>query len=286
MRRLYNGTIILDSLDLLFISFSGGSLIAYGFRKYQDFRNIRIVNDPLIHELKRKSPIQMFSEKGKFLRLPLPLIRGGENIEIFSLVFDNKKLALRMASLIRRVRVNQKKLRVFQTILFILNSMLTSSIGVRIAVEGSLDFTQIILICIPSGVAGFLIELLNTNPLISIILPLAILFSRGVEDISHNNDQKCKLICKAIEEYHNKKLILEMKNGNLIVENLASLVSNELPLHCIEEPLSLVERYKLKEVIKSVNGRKRVQHFSEFIKKFPECDPNPEAMYREITGNI
>jgi len=176
-------------------------------------------------------------------------------------------------------------LRVFQTILFILNSILTSSIGLRIAMEGSLDFTQIILICFPSGIAGFLIGSLYTHPLISTILPLAILFTRGVEDISHNA-QKCKLICKAIEEYHNKKLILEMKNCNLIVENPASLVSNKLLLHCIEEPLSLVERYKLKEVIKSVNSRKRVQHFSEFIKKFPECDPNPEAIYREITGNI
>jgi len=106
MKRLYNGMILLDYMDILCMSSSAGSFIAYGFKKYQDFRSIRIVNDPIIDELKRKSPIQMFCEKGKFLKLPL--IRGDENIEIFSLVFNNKKLALVMASLIKKARMNQK----------------------------------------------------------------------------------------------------------------------------------------------------------------------------------
>jgi hypothetical protein len=43
----------------------------------------------------------------------------------------------------------------------------------------------------------------------------------------------------------------------------------------------LVERYKLNSVIKSEEARKRVQYFSEFIKKFPKCDVDPEAVYEE-----
>jgi hypothetical protein len=57
-------------------------------------------------------------------------------------------------------------------------------------------------------------------------------------------------------------------------------------LLCVEEKLSLLERYKLREVIKSAKARKRVQHFSEFIKKFPECDADPEAVYEEIVEKI
>jgi hypothetical protein len=42
----------------------------------------------------------------------------------------------------------------------------------------------------------------------------------------------------------------------------------------------------LRELIKSEKARKRVQHFSEFIKKFPECDADPKAVYEQIVEKI
>ena len=126
------------------------------------------------------------------------------------------------------------------------------------------------------------------HPLASAVLPIAILFGRGIEDIA-DPYEKCRLICKAAEEYHNKQLMLEMENLNSLVEDAAATLQlpiDKVPLLCIEQPLSLLERYKLKEVIRSAKARKRVQYFSEFIKKFPECDADPEAIYKEVIGNI
>lgn len=80
------------------------------------------------------------------------------------------------------------------------------------------------------------------------------------------------------------------------IESIGSLVryaSDELqlpidkgPLLCTEQSLLLLERYTLKEKIKSAKARKIVQHFSEFIKKFPERDADAEAIYQEIIGNV
>jgi hypothetical protein len=80
-----------------------------------------------------------------------------------------------------------------------------------------------------------------------------------------------------------------MKNmDSLLLDAVAALQLpiDKVPLVCIEQPLSLLERYKLKEVIKSAKARERVQHFSEFIKKFPECDVDPEAVYEQFVGKI
>lgn len=74
-----------------------------------------------------------------------------------------------------------------------------------------------------------------------------------------------------------------MGNFNALVEDTASQI--KLPLDhllCIEEELSLVERFKLKEVIKSRKAKQATTYFSEFIKGIPECDPNPEAIYEKI----
>jgi hypothetical protein len=51
---------------------------------------------------------------------------------------------------------------------------------------------------------------------------------------------------------------------------------------CVEEKLSLLERFKLKQLIKSENAKKRVKYFSEFIKNFSECNVDPEAIYEKI----
>jgi hypothetical protein len=76
-----------------------------------------------------------------------------------------------------------------------------------------------------------------------------------------------------------------MENFNSLVEDASTALQlplDKVPLLCVEEKLSLLQRYKLKEVIKSAKAQKRVQHFSEFIKKFPECDADPEAVKEKI----
>ena len=39
-------------------------------------------------------------------------------------------------------------------------------------------------------------------------------------------------------------------------------------------------------MIKSAKAQKRVQHFNEFIKKFPEYDADPEAVDEQIAEKI
>jgi hypothetical protein len=286
MKRLHTGIILLDGIDILCISFSAGSILAYSFKKYQDYKKNRIMGeDKIVDELKKKSPIIVFSEKDNPVKLPL--MRGGDNIRAFSLMIKNKKLVQLMMAIIN-ARKNQKKLKLLQDVLFILNGLLTNNTGLRIATGGSLNYAQIILIAFPSTIGGFLMGIISAYPLASAVLPIAILFGRGIEDIP-DPYEKCRFICKAAEKYHNQQLMLEMENmDSLLVDAPAALQFpiDKGPLLCIEQPLSLLERYKLREVIKSVKAQKRVQHFQEFIKKLPECDPDPESIYEEIIGNV
>jgi hypothetical protein len=160
--------------------------------------------------------------------------------------------------------------------------------GLRFALGGSLDYTQILLIAFPSTLGGFMIGLTTAYPLAIALLPLSILYGRGIEDIP-DPSAKCKAICKVVEEFHNNQLAIEMKKLNSLVEDASAALQlplDKVHLLCVEEKLSLLQRYKLREGIKNAETRKRVQHFSEFIKKFPECEANLEVVFEEIVGKI
>ena len=90
MKRLNTGIIVLDYIDIICLSFSLGSGIAFVFKEYKKYKE-RKVEDPIVLELKEKSPLIMFSENGKPLKLPL--VRGGQNLMLLSLVIKNEKLA-------------------------------------------------------------------------------------------------------------------------------------------------------------------------------------------------
>ena len=82
MKRLHTGLIVFDTIDIICISFSAGSGIAYVVKKYRKYKvKYKVINkvitgeDPIVTELKEKSPVTMFSEDGKPLKLPL--VRGG-----------------------------------------------------------------------------------------------------------------------------------------------------------------------------------------------------------------
>lgn len=83
-------------------------------------------------------------------------------------------------------------------------------------------------------------------PLVSAVLPIVILFGRGIEEIP-NPYEKCRIICRAAEEYHNQQLGIEMEQLDSLIEELsAALPLNKKPLLCVEEKLSLLQRFKLK----------------------------------------
>jgi len=74
-------------------------------------------------------------------------------------------------------------------------------------------------------------------------------------------------------------------------DSFLDAVSPALPLDtvhvvCVEEKLSLSQRYKLRKLVESEASQKRVQDFYTFIKKFPECNANPEDVYNEVIGKI
>ena len=284
MKRLHTGLVVMDSLDIFCISFSTGSMIAYGYIKYRNYRRIKITGeDPIVDELKKKSPIRMFSEKGKLLKLPL--IRGGDypKIKGYSMLIKSKKLAQIMMAIIHAKR-SQKKLKFLRNCFLILNGLLTTSTGLHIAAGGSLSYVQIILIAFPSTIAGFLIGTISAYPLASALLPIAILLGRDIEAVP-DPYEKCRILCQVAEEYHNKQLMLEMQNFSSLVEDASDALQlplAQVPLLCTENKISLTQRFRLKEVIRSAKARKRVQHFSEFIKQFPECDADPETVFQEI----
>jgi len=283
MKRFTSGLIVLDTIDIICISFSAGSGIACLVKIYRKHKRSK-GPDPIIKELKEKSPITMVSKEGKPLKLPL--VRGGDEIKGFSLLIKNEKFAKIVRALLD-ARRKHRQLRLLRQFLLILNTLLTSSLGLRFAAGGSLNYTQIILIAFPSTVGGLLIGLASSYPVLSVLVPLAILSGRGIEDIP-DPYQKCKVICEAAEAYHNKQMMQEMANLNLLVEDAATALQlpiDKVPLLCVEEKLSLLQRYKLKALIRSAEARKRVQYFSEFIKKFPECDADPEAVYEEIVNS-
>jgi hypothetical protein len=294
MKRLHTGILIFDAVDIVCLSFSAGSILAYSFKKYRNYRILKISNeDRIVHELKRKSSINMFSEKGDPLKLPL--MRGGDikllngkTIKGLSLMIKNKKLAQILMAIVN-VRRNQRKLKLLQDVLSILNVLLATSTGLSIGAGGSLGYVQIILIAFPSTVGSFLIGMSSAYPLAIAALPIAILFGRDIEDIA-DPYEKCKSICKVAENYHNQQLMLEMKNIDSHLENAKAMMLqppiDEVPFICTEQPLSLLERFTLRDVSESMKNRKRIQHFSEFIKKFPECAADPEAVYQEVMGSI
>ena len=120
----------------------------------------------------------MYSENGTPLRLPL--VKGGDQIRGYSLMIKNKKLAKTLRAIVH-ARKHQTKLRLLQDIFFYLNGFLTASTGLRFALGGSLSYVQIFLIAFPSTIGGYLMGLTYAYRLASALLPIAILFGRGIE---------------------------------------------------------------------------------------------------------
>ena len=291
MRRLHTGVILLDSLDIICISVFTGSSAAYIYKTYRNYRRRKNLQDPLVIELQQKSKLLTTSKikANKALKATMKGIRlrgGDKAIRGFSLVIKNKKLA-RLMQALAAIKENQKRLFIVKKFFFILNGLLTAGTGLRFAGGGALDFTQIILIAFPSTLGGVFMGLIQDHPIIPVFLPILVLFGRGIENIP-DPYEKCRMWCQIAEEYHNRELRLEMRKLGTVLEEASEALQLPLdkqPLLCVEEKLSLVQRFRLKTIrkkLESKEGKKRIKYFSEFIKQFPECDPEPEDVFTAI----
>ena len=45
-------------------------------------------------------------------------------------------------------------------------------------------------------------------------------------------------------------------------------------------------QFEMRQTVESPKIRKRLQHLSEFLKKFPEFEVDPEAVYQEMVEKI
>ena len=245
--------------------------------------------DPIVSELKKKSPITVYSENNQPLRLPLQKARGGDQTrhKVVNLIIKSKRLSRVLKALVE-AKKHQKKLKLLQEALYTINTILTARAGLHILAGGSLNYIHIIFVAAPSSLAGFLMALKLPNPLISTLVPILILYGRGIEDIP-DSFEKCRIICKAAEEYHNGQVKTEMKKLGSLVEETADVLKlpiDKTPFICVEEKLSITQRFKLKQRIKGKALRRRVQHFNEFIKQFPECKSDTETLYQEALEQV
>lgn len=227
-----------------------GSTLAYLNRRYQQRKKI----DPIVPELKRECALVIpVYINGKPIK---PIMeRGGAEIMVRSDTIKSKKLAKLVFKIIR-LRKKYKQIKFLQLFFAALSSSLTFNLGLRVVVGGSLNYVNLIIIIFPSTVAGYLIEQAISNPLVSILWPLILTFGRGGDDSKVEDDplEKCRLLCKFAEQYHNRELKVEMEILNSALEDASTALQlplDKVPLMCVEEKLSLLERFKLKQLIKS-----------------------------------
>jgi hypothetical protein len=289
IKKLHTGILLLDWMDIILISFSAGAMLAQLFQKYG---NQTDRPDPIISELKKSSrkfkrskSISMASTDGNALKLPL--IRGGEMITGgISLAIKNKKFAAFLRTLLQ-TKQNQKLLKLLQICLAIINQSLTSGVGLRFGVGGCLNNTQVILLTLSGSLGGFLVGQIIANPLAAVLFPLAILFGRGVEEVA-DPYEKCRLLCKAAEDFHNNEHLMEMEKLNSLIEetsNKLQLPLDKVPLlsvKCVEAKSSISQRFRLRQLVESAKVKKRITHYNEFIKKFPECSLTLEEVVEKI----
>lgn len=115
------------------------------------------------------------------------------------------------------------------------------------------------------------------------ICPKQILFipgPRGTNQVTIVTlESKFKLICSPEKN-------TGLNSLGEITSTALQLPLDEEPLLCGEEKLSLIQRYKLKESIRSAKIEKQIQYFSEFIKELPQSDADSEVVYQPIVEKI
>lgn len=286
MRRLLSGPIILDVLDLVCIFVPLGAVLGLSYRTYRTFESSRShkLKDPLISQLKRESlvfPIPL-SEYDKAY-LASQIHRGGneEVAKTFIKLIKSKRLAMFIKYVILS-REYKKRLKMIRLFLLTFESILNYG-GATFAVMISMSETRVIAFVVPSSILGFIFGL-TASPLLTIILPIfvpiLILYNKDIPVEAAR--EKCITICEVFQEAGNREILIEMKKVNPAINQSP----DPGPLFCKEEKISLYRRYQLRTHSESLKNKNRIQRFDEFIKRFPECDVDPEEVYEQVVENI
>lgn len=290
MLKTISGKLILDRIDYICIGVITGTIGGKVFKIYRKRRQIYsgTIPDPIVRELKKNSPIITFTENGKPLKLPFVragdlILNSGEILKGFRLAVKNRRFAKLLHALLY-MKTKQQQLQFLRITLFVMNNFLQSGVGLRFLASGSLQGVDIMMLIFPSTIASFIYAQINDNSFIPIGAALAVLLGREVKYVE-DPTEKCRVLCRFAENYHNEQIIMEMKklNNN---KDMLPLLHDFKFVSCQEKKLSLVQRYKLKQMVQNKKIRQQVQHFSEFIKKFPECTPDPETVYEEAIKKV
>lgn len=144
-------------------------MVAYIVKKSRKYRRKRgLDQDPIVTQLKRESKLIKYKKPLKSI-----LVRGGQIVS-YSTSFKNKLLARLV-----RILIYRKQLKLLRQFLALMNGLISTNLGLRLALGGTLDYTQIILIGVPTALGSFLIGLANVvPPFVGILLPLGILYGR------------------------------------------------------------------------------------------------------------
>ena len=268
MKVYPNGLIILDATDIICL----GVILGYStttivklLKTYYSNKN----EDPLVSDLKRLSPVKE-KEKNKPLKVPIRYFpRGGQlppGLKRISVFIKNKQLG-KLVVILLRVTKKIRELKRVKSALILLNVLLFRKLGLAFAAGGSITHIHILLFVTTSSTAGALLALLSAaGGFIFVLAPLLTLISR-YEFISSETVNRCRLLCEAAQEYHNKKLGIEMKSFAQEMETSLSLTSDEGPLQCTGEG-KLYQRYK--EGQEYLNNQ--VNNFNKIKNRFSECN--------------
>ena len=283
MIKIYpNGLVCLDLYDFVLVTFCVGNTIGYVVRRKMAKRSETIVQDPIINELKSRSPRLLRSENGMMIKLPLNGARGGNKRSatmLFSLIIRSPKFAAFLRLLLEAKR-KQRQLLFLRIMFTALNKFITNNAGIYIHISNaSYDYVKLIMIGVSSTTTGVMLGLFLQNSIALSGFSLLALYMRDIEYVEYDN---CALLCKAVQTYHNTGILQEMRSTIQITKDELLELEPPVYLSCFEEKTSLIQRYKLRELLDSKSGKRRIQHFSEFIKRFPECQPDTEALYKDI----
>ena len=202
-----------------------------------------------------------------------------EFVKALSIVLKSEKISNLILSL-AQAKINRRDLKVMRAFISVLGRVLSSG-GVHVSVGVFDSSFQVLLVALSSSTVGLIVGLILENPLSIIGVPLTILLTREIEEVDYDTEE-CSLFCKASEQILNKKIKIKMnKVVTPIRPESIPLDTESIPnfLECTEDKLSLSTRYKLKESIKTPYNRESIEYFSNFIKKFQQCDPEYKINY-------
>lgn len=287
-RFLYSNLLTFDVTDVILLSWTVGGSAVHVYKWYRNRRerrkNLDKGIDPIVIELKETAPRIVISDRGK--PITVPTYRGGDDssIRAWHKIIESRRLG-KIICAIAYASSKHRKLVFIGRAFCILNNMLTVGTGLRFALGGYQNGIQIVLIAFTSTTMGAISAAFISSPLV-VLIPVGLFFGRGIEVIADPYEE-CRLICRMAEQYHNQRLLQDMPAFTTMAKKAAiqsGISLDEFPLLCVEEQLSLVQRYRLKQVIETPEGKKAVKFFAEFIKQFKQCDPNPEEIYQNVVG--